>query len=76
MTTIQAAIAESASTDTIIRIRVTAEQRAELLVRCEDCHVDGSTVDVWGFHFSTTFVEAWGTDENGRAWRVIGVHVD
>jgi hypothetical protein len=66
MTTIQNAIEESASTDTIVRITVTAEQRAELMVRCEDCHVER-----WGRVGATEgpFIDAWGTDD-GREWRI------
>jgi hypothetical protein len=48
MTTIQAAIAESASASSIVCITVTAAQRAELQVRCEDCRKHGTWWEVWG----------------------------
>jgi hypothetical protein len=68
MKRIENAIAKSAATGQTAKLSVSNIESFTLQGRSRELH--GSS------HFTTSCVEAWGTDENGRAWRVIGVHVD
>jgi hypothetical protein len=59
MTTIQNAIEESASTDTIVRITVTPDGFDELAAVAEGYTDIGE--NVW---------DVWGTDYDGDEWRI------
>jgi hypothetical protein len=68
MKRIEDAIAKSAAADQTVKLSVSNIESFTLQGRARELH--GSS------HFTTNCVEAWGTDESGRAWRVIGIHVD